>query len=357
MIGCSRNRQSGFTIIELLVVISIIAVLTAILLPSLSNSRERARFVAWKGYSHSLKNDTDMQAYYNFEEQSEGDQVVKNRSAGNPWLLGKTGAGGGANEPENYDLLFGSTEAVASDDPQWRFSSDQALARPYYSRFQGKGAVRFDGDSAAEKQQSLRNADRLSGKSRSNTWFGGQSMTIFTSIYVPKSSTGQAPSGSHRRPSGFHPWTRIVSVRDEYANVQEDMLSVAHSDSGGGHVNFAWRWLTGPTLNQDGGGFAWPLENDGVWNMYHWVYAQESGSPVLRCYANGALMSTRNVPAGRELPVGIRGSLALGNDAAPPISNSWRMTGAIDEVGITNREMTEDQINEQVEAGAYRNPR
>lgn len=107
-------KKRAFTIIELLVVISIIALLIAILLPSLAGARDRARFIKWAGYSHGLRALPTSLAYYNFEQQNANDQEVWNRAAGDPFKQAKEDI-----EPGSYNLTLGVDETIEAVDPTW----------------------------------------------------------------------------------------------------------------------------------------------------------------------------------------------------------------------------------------------
>jgi len=112
------NRRH-FTIIELLFAIVIIAILSAILMPSFNESRAKARYVRWLHFNKQCSTDPACVVNLNFQE-GEGD-ILKNSAKGH--------------EGENFDA--DNYNGIVKGDYEW--------ARGRW--WKGKRAIQLDGAS------------------------------------------------------------------------------------------------------------------------------------------------------------------------------------------------------------------
>ena len=102
-----ESSRSGFTLVELLVVISIIALLVSILLPALNKAREQAKYTVCKAHMHSM----GMAAFYYGEDNND--------------LLVPAGLGGSLSFDVLLDPYLDQDKRLETDSGIWACPSDK----------------------------------------------------------------------------------------------------------------------------------------------------------------------------------------------------------------------------------------
>ena len=118
------GSQQGFTLIELMVVISIIGFLSSIVLASLNVAREKARISAGLQFNASLAHRYAQVAYYNFNNSAPNDQAGKNNGVINGPVSFSSNTFSGL----GMSASLNGGEITIPDDPGLDFSTSQSFA-------------------------------------------------------------------------------------------------------------------------------------------------------------------------------------------------------------------------------------
>jgi len=99
-----KRKRESFTLIEMIVVLSIIGILMGMVVPAMHKAKKRAQYTRWLAFNAVLNRDPDTVINYNFQHQ--GFKVKYNNGLCEALPNGAIGCMAEGFEPSKYDGIF-----------------------------------------------------------------------------------------------------------------------------------------------------------------------------------------------------------------------------------------------------------